>query len=223
MAVVDIAPPRPNEEVRRASRHGAPVPAGYGRDVAVDDGMPATEGARSVEAAFVAGDEDALKWAFDRHGSLVYNYCRRIVGDHLAADVSQEVFLAAWQGRGRFRPEAGSLAGWLVGIARNKTVDALRRSGRQPVSAGWLETSAEPTGRSDEAGQVAERVLVADALARLSARPRAVLELAFYSDLTHAEIAERTGLPVGTVKSDIRRGLERLRRHLEGLDAAARS
>lgn len=187
---------------------------------------PATPRSAEVEARFAAGDQTVLREVYDAHGTLVYNLCRRVVGDAHAADVSQEVWVAAWRSCGRYRPEAGSLAGWLVGIARFKAIDHLRRSARRPA----LDDGADAAERLDRSGggerpaadMVAERMLLADALGQLDARPRAVLELAFYSELTHQEIAERTGVPLGTVKSDIRRGLERLRRHLEGFDAADR-
>ncbi|MEZ5261057.1 MAG: RNA polymerase sigma factor [Acidimicrobiia bacterium] len=190
---------------------------------------PAAADAVDLERRFAAGDADVVRAVYEAHSALVYNLCRRVVGDAHAADVSQEVWVAAWRSAARYRPESGSLAGWLVGIARFKAIDHLRRSARRAgVHDGG--DAAERLDRlvDDRSGElpaperIAEKLLVADALRQLEARPRAVLELAFYSDLTHQEIAERTGVPLGTVKSDIRRGLERLRRHLEGFDAADR-
>lgn len=173
----------------------------------------------AVLAAFAAGDERALKHVYDRHSRLVHSYCRRVVGPDLAADVTQEVFLAAWRSRQRYRAEQGSLAGWLMGIARFKAIDATRARARRPDPVDGEavpEVAAGPGALED----LALRMLLADALAHLPQRARQMVELAFFEDLTHTEIAERTGQPLGTVKSDIRRGLERLRRHLEGFDAA---
>lgn len=180
-----------------------------------------------LEARFAAGGDAVLREAYDLHGGLVYNLCRRSVGDAHAADVSQEVWVAAWRSRHRYAADRGSLAGWLVGIARFKTLDHLRRSARTEARSALDDAALDRLAvsvddRDEPIDAVAERLLMAEALRQLEPRPRAVLELAFYSDATHQEIAERTGVPLGTVKSDIRRGLEKLRRHLEGFDAADR-
>jgi len=173
----------------------------------------------SVVAGFAAGDEAALKDLYDATSRLVFSYCRRSLGTDGAADATQEVYVAAWRSRDRYRPEKGSLTGWLMGIARFKVIDALRASGRRPEVADHAEP--EDQGRVAEGIEAtAQRMLVADALDQLGERARQMVELAFYDDLTHTEISERTGVPLGTVKSDIRRGLDRLRRHLEGFDAS---
>ncbi len=198
-----------------------PSIGGYGEAVPTS---AATDRLADLERRFAAGDAAALPLAYEEFGRLVYAVARRLVGERDAADVAQEAWLAAWRGSRRFRPAAGSLAGWLVGITRFKAIDHLRRAGRRPVESDGDNLAVLADLRETGAAEaVAERLLVSDALDRLDGRPRAVLELAFYSDLTHQEIAERTGVPLGTVKSDIRRGLERLRRHLEGFDAADRS
>lgn len=170
-------------------------------------------------AGFAAGDEAALKHLYDTHSRLVHSYCRRVVGADHAADVTQEVFLAAWRSRERYRAEAGSFTGWIMGIARFKAIDATRAKARRPDSAEEDTGVDEPTAVG-EADDLAVRMLLTDALQQLPERARQMIELAFYEDLTHTEIAERTDQPLGTVKSDIRRGLERLRRNMEGFDAA---
>ncbi len=171
-----------------------------------------------VVNAFVNGDESALKHLYDAHSRLVHSYCRRVVGADLAADVTQEVFIAAWKSRDRFRPDQGTLTGWIMGIARFKAIDATRARARRPqlVDEHAPEVADDPTDADD----LALRMLLTDALQHLPERARQMVELAFFEDLTHTEIAERTNQPLGTVKSDIRRGLERLRRNLEGFDAA---
>jgi RNA polymerase sigma-70 factor (ECF subfamily) len=199
----------------RDERRG-PAPArglggGYSPAVTAADARPDADAA---EAAFVAGDADALKLAYDAHGRLVYTLCRRSLGAEAAADVTQEVFVSAWQARRQFDPARGSLGGWLVGIARNKIIDALRAQARRPVAAREPDVADAPV-TAVAVESLADRLLLADAMADLPARAKKVIHLAFFEDLTHPEIAERTALPLGTVKSDIRRGLQRMRRHLE--------
>jgi RNA polymerase sigma-70 factor (ECF subfamily) len=176
-------------------------------DLSVDD---------AVEAAWSTGDADALRLAWDHYGKLVFTYCARALGDReAAADCTQETFVGAWRSRERFDPERGTLAGWLIGIARYRVLDVHRASSRTPAPSADV-ADGDVVGQPDDATQLADRLLVAHALEALPARARAAVELAFWSDLTHTEIAERLGLPLGTVKSDIRRALHRMRSHLEG-------
>jgi RNA polymerase sigma factor (sigma-70 family) len=170
---------------------------------------------RMVASAFASGDERALRMAYDRWAPLVHTYCRRSLRDPLAAeDATQETFVSAWRSRDRFDPSKGSLPGWLLGIARYRVLDGHRK----------LRKVATPSDAASDQGvapgddRLADRMLLADALERLPDRSRQMIELAFFEDLTHSQIAERCGVPLGTVKSDIRRGLERLRRHLESDD-----
>lgn len=188
----------------------------------MSDGEPAPA-ALALSHRFAAGEPGALEAVYAEHGTLVHSYCRRLLDPARAADATQDVFLAAWRSRGRYRPEAGTLAGWLLGIARFKVVDILRADGRQPsLVAEPHATGGEIVfGRATDEGEaatLAERMLVAEALDGLSDRAREMVRLAFFEDLTHAQIAERTAVPLGTVKSDIRRGLEQMRRRLAGFD-----
>jgi RNA polymerase sigma factor (sigma-70 family) len=194
---------------------GRPAPSGWYRPVVVDGGTRTDDG---LAVRFASGEEHALRELYDRSSRIVYSYCRRVVGADLAADVTQEVFLAAWRSRDRYRPDQGTLTGWVMGIARFKAIDAVRARARRP-------DPVEETGQAEDAAvsdaeDLALRMLVADSLRELPERARQMVELAFFDDLTHTEIAERTGQPLGTVKSDIRRGLERMRRHMEAFDAA---
>jgi RNA polymerase sigma-70 factor (ECF subfamily) len=165
---------------------------------------------------FADGDESALRRAYEEHGPLIFAFCRRslaAVSD--AEDVTQHTFVEAWRSRERFDPERGSLAGWLLGIARHKVLDHTRSSERRARVATRVETQiavAEPPAKPDA---VLDRLVVADALARLPTEQRRALELAFFDDLTHPEIARTMKMPLGTVKSHIRRGLARLRTRLE--------
>jgi len=169
-----------------------------------------------IEAAFRSGSEEGLAAAYAAHGSLIHTLCAR-AHPKAAADITQEVFLAAWRARDRFDPSRGPLAAWLVGIAKNKIVDTYRKDGRQVP-----EAHDEDGSRIDRVADtrmpidhLANRLLITEALATLPERPREIVQLAFYNDLTHEQIAEQTSVPLGTVKSDIRRGLARLRRYLE--------
>jgi RNA polymerase sigma-70 factor (ECF subfamily) len=168
-----------------------------------------------LERAFAAGEPDALKRAFDAHGRLVYTLCRRSLGPEAANDVTQEAFAAAWFARARFDPCRGSLGGWLVGIAKNKSIDHLRAQSRRPQLVDAAGSTAGPAIEPAEVEHLADRLLLADAMAQLPERAKTMIELAFFEQLTHPEIAARCDVPLGTVKSDIRRGLARLRRHLE--------
>lgn len=182
--------------------------------VAADDEASAEDAATR---AWVNGDEDALKKAYDACGALVFTFCRRALGDReRAADCTQETFVSAWRSRDRFDPDKGTLAAWLMGIARHRVLDAHRTQARvpTPMRTPSRDTPEGPWGRDD----VVDRLLIAQGLASLSPTARAVVELAFYSDFTHGEIADRLGLPLGTVKSHVRRGLHRLRAYVEGGD-----
>lgn len=166
-------------------------------------GVPTT-----LEERFVSGDETALKTVFDEYGSLVLSICRRTVGAD-AEDVVQQVFVSAWNGRDSFDPAKGSLPGWLTGIAKFKSVDHLRAKGRRPQNAG--RDVEDTAAASVEVGRVADRLLLTHALSQLPEERRRVLALAFFEDYTHQEISEHLAMPLGTVKSHVRRGLEALR------------
>lgn len=171
-----------------------------------------------IEAGFQQGKEDSLRETYDQYGSLIYTLCRKSLGLDQASDVTQDVFLAAWVRREQFDPQRGSLGAWLVGIAKNKIIDAARRQGRQDRIVLALEPEqALSSGQSSSpkfVDRLADRLLLVDAMERLSPRAKNVLELAFYEELSQTEIAERCDMPLGTVKSDMRRGLSQLRRHL---------
>lgn len=187
----------------------------YGDAVPADEIADRPPADVAVERAWFAGDDAALKAAWDQFGTLVFTYCVRALRDRdAAADCTQEAFVSAWRSRDRFDPSKGSLAAWLLGIARYRVLDVYRSSAKVPAPTDPEAMVDTPNG--DDAGTVADRLLVAHALDQLSGRARQVIELAFYSDLSQSEIADRLGLPLGTVKSDMRRALLRLRAHLEG-------
>ncbi len=173
---------------------------------------PSVATSTTLERRLVAGDRTVLKDIFDEFGPTVMGLCRRLVGPD-AEDLSQQVFLDAWRSRERFDSSKGSLGAWLAGITRFKAIDHWRAAGRRPsipsADAGLYEAVEHDVDR------VVDHLVVTKALTKLPAGRREVVELGFYNDLTHTEIAEKLGMPLGTVKSHMRRGLESLQRELE--------
>lgn len=172
-----------------------------------------SESINNVEKAFAQGEEQALKAAYMLHGKLVYTYCRRALDEPRSMDVTQEVFISAWRNRHRFDPSRGTLVSWLVSITKNRIIDNLRAERRHTER----RDTREPTelAAPDQVDAIAEKLLVADALRSLPDRARRVVTLHYFDDLTHRQIAERLSMPLGTVKSDIRRSLMQLRSQLE--------
>jgi RNA polymerase sigma-70 factor (ECF subfamily) len=168
-----------------------------------------------LAAAWLAGTDDAMRRLWDRYGTLVHTFCVRAINDRDAAsDCTQETFVSAWRSRDRFDPARGSLAGWLLGIARHRVHDVYRATARTPVPQ--VELSADARRGPDEPELLVSRLLLADALESLEERPRRALQLAYYEGLSQTEIAEHLDVPLGTVKSDMRRALIRLRRTVAG-------
>jgi RNA polymerase sigma-70 factor (ECF subfamily) len=167
------------------------------------------------------GDEKALRTAYDRHGAAVLYLAQRLLANRAdAEDVVQLTFVAAWTGRDTFDPRRGTMLGWLLGIARRKAVDRMRSAARDDRVIENVRAQPLPPDERATPERIVDRLIVADELGRLPADQRRTLELAFFDDLTHAQIAALTGIPLGTVKSHIRRGMANLRRRWE-VDGAA--
>jgi RNA polymerase sigma factor (sigma-70 family) len=179
------------------------------------DVEPREDGAAGLVKLFRAGDERALRLIFDQCGPAVFylaTHSLTSVAD--AEDVTRSTFVAAWTSRERFDPARGSLLAWLLGIARRKIAEHIHAAapGRRPIG----EPSTE---------RVIDQLVVANEMAKLPGEQRRVLELAFYDDLTHQQIAAVTELPPETVKSHLQRAMTRLRRRWEvdGVASGARS
>lgn len=166
-----------------------------------------------VEQRFSEGGEAALADAYTLHGKLVYTFCHRTVGASIAEDITQEVFIKAYLSREQFSPDKGSLAGWLMAIARNRIVDHFRseqRLSRTSPAHDNLEAAPEP-----RIEQIGDKLMIAEVLRQLPQRVCTVITLHYFDDLTHKQIADRLDMPMGTVKSDLRRGLAQIRHQLE--------
>lgn len=166
----------------------------------------------------VNGDQAALGALYDRFGRPAYSLARRICADDgIAEDVVQEVFLAFWRDPRRYDSERGAFATWLLTLVHHKSVDAVRRESAirrrtVPAAEDGDEWSAPPGPGADQAalGKVVAGQ-VRDALGRLPAEQRQALALAYFGGYTQREVAALTGVPLGTVKSRMFTGVQRLR------------
>ncbi len=194
----------------RRDRGGAQVSAQPDRRRDHDD---STSG-RDFATALAAGDGDAaFEEVYRRWSPLVHSVARRALGDgHEADDLTQRVFISAWRSRNSYDPAAGSLPGWLITITRRRIADRWAERTRDRSTP-----DSDPPDGATGAGLdgVVDRLVIADELARLGEPPGQIMRLALYEELTHTEIAERLDLPLGTVKSHIRRSLNRLRTRWE--------
>ena len=162
----------------------------------------------NLGARLAAGEERAINECYAALGPMVLGYLRRFVARDDAEDVLQRVFYEVWRNRDRYDPSR-SLEAWVLGIARKRAIDQLRRRHANVVPIDELRDIAGDDGR-ELAERYARAGEVRSALARLPNEQREVLTLAYFGELTQTEIADRLGVPLGTVKARAFRGLRRL-------------
>ncbi len=157
------------------------------------------------------GDGQAMATLYDRYSKVVYSVALRVLRDPASAeDILQEIFMQVWRSPAKFVATRGSLGGWLAVVARNRSIDRLRR--KRPTEQVEEMNLATPGNLADEAERniMTERARVV--ILQLPYEQRKTLEMAFFDGLTHSEIAEMTGDPLGTVKTRIRSALLTLRK-----------
>jgi RNA polymerase sigma-70 factor (ECF subfamily) len=177
------------------------------------------EADRAALARIAGGELAALEYLYDRYKTMAYSIAYRITNDAtLAEDVVQDAFLGAWRNAARYMEGRGSVKTWLLSIVHHRAIDAIRR--RRPttelpeIDAGLPDALTLPDVWAEVSASL-DSVTVREALVALSDVQREALELAYFGGLTQQEIAERTGTPLGTVKSRMRLGLLAMRRSLE--------
>jgi RNA polymerase sigma-70 factor (ECF subfamily) len=190
--------------------------------------MPASKAERLADEELMPliGDKDpgAFEVFYDRHGGVAYSLAYRIVGERGAAeDVTQEAFISIWRSGARYDAARGSVRTWMLGVVRNRAIDALRSKASGAPKLNFdddsiLEHRPAPERTESEALRRETAEEVRGALDVLPGEQSKVIELAYFGGFSHSEIAGMLGVPLGTVKGRMRLGLEKIRGELaEGL------
>jgi RNA polymerase sigma-70 factor (ECF subfamily) len=161
------------------------------------------------------GDEEALLVLHRRYAGLVYSIAYRVLGEQMAAEeVTQDTFLRLWRRADTFDPARGEFVPWLVTIARRQAIDTLRRQQRDPLRDPLFlddHPDAWENALPADDAQSTARHLLRDAAAALPDEQRQTIEMAYFGGMSHSQIAARLGVPLGTVKTRLRLGMEKLR------------
>jgi RNA polymerase sigma-70 factor (ECF subfamily) len=180
--------------------------------------MDTSRDTRALAEALADGSTDALSDCYRLYGSLVMGIATRSLRSrHDAEDVVQQVFVSAWRSRGTLRPSDSALPAWLIGITRRRIADEFARRAREAAKARRAASTLAPEGDAragEHVDRLVDRVLLREAVEQMTEPRRTVLHLAYMEDRTQEDIATRLGMPLGTVKSHMRRGLLQLRRDL---------
>jgi RNA polymerase sigma-70 factor (ECF subfamily) len=177
----------------------------------VNSPPPSNEDDAALLAQVQRGDEHAMASLFDRYSKVVYSVALRVLRDPASAeDVLQEVFMQIWRNPAGFVATRGSLGGWLAVVSRNRSIDALRR--KRPSESVEEMSLASNYNLANEAERNSLMEMARKVIVLLPVEQRKTLEMAFFDGLTHSEIAEMTGDPLGTVKTRIRSALSSLRK-----------
>lgn len=168
----------------------------------------------AILARIVERDERAVEELCARYSGPLYSLAYQVTGaERFAQDVVQEVFVAVWREAGRFDPARGAVASWLFSLARHKAIDLVRREAniRKRTADVDLEFHEADDDVDREVWTRIQRDRVREAIEELTPAQREALEMAFFQGLTHVEVSERLGIPLGTAKTRIRSALLRLR------------
>jgi RNA polymerase sigma-70 factor (ECF subfamily) len=177
----------------------------------VNSQTPSSEDDAGLLGLVQRGDEHAMSALFDRYSKVVYSVALRVLRDPASAeDVLQEIFMQIWRNPNGFIATRGSLGGWLAVVSRNRSIDALRR--KRPTDSVDDIALASNYNLADEAERNNMMEKARSVIHLLPVEQRKTLEMAFFDGLTHSEIAEMTGDPLGTVKTRIRSALTTLRK-----------
>ena len=174
----------------------------------------------ALVALIARRDERALSALYDRYSRLAFSLAVRIVGDRaLAEEITADSFVSVWRASGSYSAERGRFVAWLMSVVRHRAIDELRRLNVRPEGSAVelneaLQTTAHPDGLDDLLDMRRRREVVRSVLAGLPAPQREALELAYFGGLTQQEIAEKTGTPLGTIKTRTRLGLLKMREEL---------
>jgi RNA polymerase sigma-70 factor (ECF subfamily) len=174
------------------------------------------------------GDADAFVELYRSHIRAALAQARKLcASSEVAEEVAQETFISLWCSAHRYRPGLGSVNAWLSGMVRNRAIDAWRRSAARPVEVPEIEHGGGQLHAAtvDDVSD-SERAFVLSLIATLPAAQKQAVFLAYYGDMTHGEIASLSDEPLGTIKSRIRLGVQKLRHEMEprrmaGMAAAA--
>jgi RNA polymerase sigma-70 factor (ECF subfamily) len=176
----------------------------------------------SLVRLIVQARAEALSELYDRYGRLIFSLALNSVGNPATAEeITQDVFLRVWQRARQYRPDRAKVSTWLTSITRHRAIDQLRRRGSRPEqhSVAWAELApgTEPSvnGPEQAAALTMQRERVRAAITQLSEEQKQVLALAYFQGLTQSQIAEALALPLGTVKTRIRLGMQKLREMLQ--------
>jgi RNA polymerase sigma-70 factor (ECF subfamily) len=196
--------PRPSARLPSSHEFPRPVPA------------PGGEEENALVLRIAAGQSEALGSLYDRTASMALGLLIRILGDPAEAEeILQDVFLQVWRDAGRYNCERSSARGWLMMMARSRALDRLRSAGvrrrtQTELARQGIAVAIAPLG-SARLEHRERRQKVSTALDRLPREQREAIELAFYQGMTHTQIAEHLGAPLGTIKSRVLLGMKKLR------------
>lgn len=174
---------------------------------------------REAMQRLAEGDRSALEWIYQATSAKLFGICLRILGDRgEAEDALQDVYVSLWQRAKNYDPERASPISWLAVFARNRAIDRLRKGKVRSAAVSVDEAAAIPDRRplADAVLESSERsARIHDCIGTLEERQQDAIRTAFFEGTTYADLAERRGVPLGTMKSWVRRGLARLKRCLE--------